>query len=271
MSEQKPKMILAVLLGVISVTILATASYSLFPSQEMPTPMPVTPPILVSPTEGPLTVAQGETTNINLTIVSNSNKTGEVMLLFYLGTQHDKNQPFPGWIVITTPPQPYTTDLPWEQIDTSAEPKPFTGAFDVNPVLMEPNGTRTVELTLHAAENATTGAYSLDVAITDYPLTFTFATIFRLTVTMPEQQAIEKGRDLLDTRNYTTGPVLISDVEEKMPNLYWHELFGLEKPNNLEPLLCRVVRFEQAARPGHFFEVWIDACTGDMVGGTQCR
>jgi hypothetical protein len=95
--------------------------------------------------------------------------------------------------------------------------------FDVNPLVMESNGTRTVKLTLHAAENATTGAYSMDVVITDYPSTFTFATNLGLTVTVTEQRAVEKGRDFLDSRNYTTGRALITEVEEKAPNLTGNE------------------------------------------------
>jgi hypothetical protein len=214
-------------------------------------------------------VAQGESISINVTLVSKSNET-EVTVLLYLGSAYE-NQPFSGYTVIATPSPPYSGELPWEQIDASTEHKPFIAAFDINPVVMQPNGTETVGLTILAAENATLGAYNMDVAISDYPWTVRFHTGFQLTVILAKQQAIQTGRDFLDSRNCTTGSVLIAEVKEKTPDFYWHELFGLGKPDVEETALCWVVRFEQAARPGHFFEVWIDAYTGYVVGGTQCR
>ena len=86
-----------------------------------------------------------------------------------------------------------------------------------------------------------------------------------------EQQAIQTGRGFLDGIGYTTGIVLFTGLEEKTPNFYWHDLARLEKPDVEELRLCWVVRFEQAYRPGHFFEVWIDAYTGEVIGGTQCK
>jgi hypothetical protein len=86
-----------------------------------------------------------------------------------------------------------------------------------------------------------------------------------------EQQAIQIGRHFLDGIGYTTGKVLFARLEEKTPNLYWHDLAELEKPDVQGLRLCWVIRFEQAYRPGHFFEVWIDAYTGEVVGGIQCR
>ncbi len=86
-----------------------------------------------------------------------------------------------------------------------------------------------------------------------------------------EQQAIQTGKGFLDGIGYTTGKVLFTWLEWKTPNFYWHDLAGLEKPDIQGLTLCWIVRFEQAYRPGHFFEVWIDAYTGEVVGGTQCR
>jgi hypothetical protein len=88
-----------------------------------------------------------------------------------------------------------------------------------------------------------------------------------------EQQAIYLGRQFLDGIGYwyTTGKVLSANLEQKTPNFYWHDLANLEKPDAQGLRLCWVIRFEQAYRPGHFFEVWIDAYTSAVIGGTQCK
>jgi len=44
-----------------------------------------------------------------------------------------------------------------------------------------------------------------------------------------------------------------------------------EEPDVQGLRLCWIIRFEQAYRPGHFFEVWIDAYTSEVIGGTQCK
>jgi hypothetical protein len=95
-------------------------------------------------------------------------------------------------------------------------------------------------------------------------------------VKITEQQAIQTGRFFLDSRGCTTGNVLSVELEElnHLPEytyFYWHELFGLEKPDIQNTDLTWVVSFEQAKRAGHCFEVCIDANTGVVVGGSQCR
>jgi hypothetical protein len=37
-----------------------------------------------------------------------------------------------------------------------------------------------------------------------------------------------------------------------------------------EPRLCWVIKFEQASRPNHYFEVWIDANTSKIIGMDEC-
>jgi hypothetical protein len=57
------------------------------------------------------------------------------------------------------------------------------------------------------------------------------------------------------------------------PNYYWYGYpwhDDVDRPEG-ENTLCWIIRFEQAKRPGHFFEVWIDASSSDIVGGMQCR
>ena len=93
----------------------------------------------------------------------------------------------------------------------------------------------------------------------------------------PEQeQAIEIGREFLEDIGRQTGKVLSVDLvhidEVSDGHLsYWHLAAGLETPAVLEPEWCWVVRFEQALRPGHWFEVSIDVNTAEVVGGMQCR
>ena len=86
-----------------------------------------------------------------------------------------------------------------------------------------------------------------------------------------EQQAIHIGRDFLDGIGYMTGKVLSTKLEEKTPNFYWHDLAEIDKPDIHGLSLCWIIRFEQKYRPGHFFEAWIDAYSGEVMGGTQCR
>lgn len=91
------------------------------------------------------------------------------------------------------------------------------------------------------------------------------------TVKISEQQAITIGGNFLNSIGCIVGPVLSTELEERIPNFYWHDLAGLEKPEINELELCWIVKFEQAKRPGHFFEVWLDAYTGEVLGGQQCR
>ncbi len=87
-------------------------------------------------------------------------------------------------------------------------------------------------------------------------------------------EAVKIGRQFLDDRGYATGRILSSRLEEKEPNFYWHNLFEIksqERPDIKGLRRCWVIRFEQAKRPGHFFEVWIDAAELLVIGGAQCR
>jgi hypothetical protein len=82
--------------------------------------------------------------------------------------------------------------------------------------------------------------------------------------------AVERGRSFLDDNNLTTGQVLSTALEVREPNFYWSIVMGMEKPNTAEPRLMWIIRFEQANRPGHFFEVWV-AERGMILGGAQCK
>ena len=122
-------------------------------------------------------------------------------------------------------------------------------------------------------------SYELDIV----PLTWTF---FPKYVTPSEKQAIEIGRDFLDGVGRKTGKVLFIKYEEREPNFYWDMLnsdvewdrpdiwdrmLKWDRPEIREIRPCWVIRFEQANRLGHFYEVWLDASEYFVVGGSQCR
>ncbi len=102
-----------------------------------------------------------------------------------------------------------------------------------------------------------------------------------------EKTAIEIGRYFLDGVGRKTGRVLFIKHEEKEPNFYWDvavksdvewdrldiwdRMLKWDRPEIREIRPCWVIRFEQAKRPGHFFEVWLDASEHIVVGGSQCR
>jgi hypothetical protein len=102
-----------------------------------------------------------------------------------------------------------------------------------------------------------------------------------------EKTAIQISRDFLDGVGRKTGKVLFIQHEEKEPNFYWDialksdvewdrldiwdRMLKWDRPEIRETRLCWVIRFEQAKRPGHFYEVWLDASEYIVVGGTSCR
>ena len=101
-----------------------------------------------------------------------------------------------------------------------------------------------------------------------------------------ERKAIEIGRYFLDGVGRKTGRVLFIKHEEKEPNFYWDialksdvewdrldiwdRMLKWDRPEIREIRPCWVIRFEQAKRPGHFYEVWLDASEHIVVGGTSC-
>ena len=123
--------------------------------------------------------------------------------------------------------------------------------------------------------------YSYDLKIV--PLT---RTLFPKYVRPSEKQAIEIGRYFLDAVGRKTGRVLFIKVEEKKPNFYWDialksdvewdrldiwdRMLKYNRPELREIRPCWIIRFEQAKRPGHFYEVWLDASEYIVVGGSSC-
>jgi len=102
-----------------------------------------------------------------------------------------------------------------------------------------------------------------------------------------ERKAIEIGRYFLDGVGRKTGRVLFIKHEEKEPNFYWDialksdvewdrldiwdRMLKWDRPEIRETRPCWVIRFEQAKRPGHFYEVWLDASEHIVVGGSSCK
>jgi len=99
--------------------------------------------------------------------------------------------------------------------------------------------------------------------------------------------AIQIGRYFLDGVGRKTGRVLFIKHEEKEPNFYWDtalksdvewdrldvwdRMLKWDRPEIREIRPCWVIRFEQAKRPGHFYEVWLDASEYIVVGGSSCK
>jgi len=128
------------------------------------------------------------------------------------------------------------------------------------------------------------GMYHYSYELNIVPLT---RTLFPKYVTPSEKLAIEIGRCFLDGVGRKTGKVLFIKHEEKEPNFYWDialksdvewdrldvwdRMLKWDRPEIREIRPCWVIRFEQAKRPGHFYEVWLDASEYIVVGGSSCR
>ncbi len=102
-----------------------------------------------------------------------------------------------------------------------------------------------------------------------------------------ERRAIEVGRYFLDGVGCKTGKVLFIKQEVKEPNFFWDvaldsdvewddsdvwdRMLKWDRPDIREARLCWVIRFEQAKRSGHYYEVWLDASEYIVVGGDRCK
>jgi len=84
-------------------------------------------------------------------------------------------------------------------------------------------------------------------------------------------EVIQIGRRFLDERGYATGSILSSRLEEREPNFYWNYALKFDRPDIQGIRSCWVIRFEQAERPGHWFEVWLDAAEYIVIGGMSCK
>jgi hypothetical protein len=203
------KMISAVVLAVISVSLLAGAIFQFFPTQE-PTVKVASPVILPMPVASPASnnqntntdampiqlnveltqisdasnhfnfnITQGKTIEINVNLTSVSNDT-EFTTPLYLSIGAFNNQPSPK--IITSPQSPYPV-LPWPGHGNSPNAaKPFKASFDSNPVTLAPNESKTAILTITALENAQPGTYTMFIEFGNWEKTGLGGLTFQLTV-----------------------------------------------------------------------------------------
>ena len=84
-------------------------------------------------------------------------------------------------------------------------------------------------------------------------------------------EAVNIARAFLRLNEVDVGKYLQYSVEQGTPNYYWHTNLRIKHP--LLPPTCEyiVIRFEQANRPGHYYEVWVDPETNEIIGGGACR
>lgn len=84
-------------------------------------------------------------------------------------------------------------------------------------------------------------------------------------------EAIRVGQVFLLLHGVDVGKMLEASTELDTPNYYWRKKLGMRFPLLPPPCECYVIRYEQARRPGHFYEVWVEADSMQVVGGGECR
>ena len=93
---------------------------------------------------------------------------------------------------------------------------------------------------------------------------------------LEQEHAIEIGREYFEDTSRQPGKVLSVGLRHRdevsdTKLFYWQRAKGLEAPDVPEPEWCWVVRFESGYLPGHWWEVLIDAGTGEVAGYDACR
>jgi len=84
-------------------------------------------------------------------------------------------------------------------------------------------------------------------------------------------EATRVGRAFLILHDVDVGKVLESLTESNTPNYYWRKKLGMRFPLMPPPREFYVIRYEQARRLGHYYEVWVDVDSMQVVGGGECR
>lgn len=90
-------------------------------------------------------------------------------------------------------------------------------------------------------------------------------------------EAVDTARTFLELNGVDVGRYLSHTVEQGEPNYYWQKEFHYPNLANLvyhnptEPCENIAIRFEQQNRPGHYYEVWVNPDTFQIIGGDECR
>jgi hypothetical protein len=89
--------------------------------------------------------------------------------------------------------------------------------------------------------------------------------------------AVDTARVFLYLNDIDVGDYLSHTTEQGVPNYYWQKEFHYHNLGNLayhripEPREYIAVRIEQKNRPGHFYEVWVELDSNQVLGGGECR
>ena len=90
-------------------------------------------------------------------------------------------------------------------------------------------------------------------------------------------EAVDTARAFLELNEVDAGKYLSHTEEQDVPNYYWQKEFQYYNLANLVyhslPESCDyvAVRFEQKHHPGHFYEVWVEIDSNEIIGGGTCR
>jgi len=79
------------------------------------------------------------------------------------------------------------------------------------------------------------------------------------------------ARAFLKLNDVDVGKYLQHSVENGVPNYSWQKKLGIKYPWVTMPCDYIAVRFEQANRPGHWYEVWVEQDSMQVIGGGTCR
>ena len=88
---------------------------------------------------------------------------------------------------------------------------------------------------------------------------------------------VDTARVFLSLNDVDVGDYLSHKAEQGVPNYYWQKEFHYHNLGNLayhripEPRDYIAVRIEQKCRPGHFYEVWVELDSNQVLGGGECR
>ncbi len=84
-------------------------------------------------------------------------------------------------------------------------------------------------------------------------------------------EAVNIAKTFLLLNRLDVGKYIQHTIDYGVPNYFWHNNLGIKHPRLPSPCEYLVIRFEQADRPGHYYEVWVDPETNQIVGGDECK